>query len=142
MWDRTTVVVAAGSDRIFAFKPITTTWKDWDVDRDTTAVASSGGGDKTAATIHLFSGDLVVMRDNCNDDFYHAVYAGISDEPRVSLVLKRSVGRGHGLAGQGKRRRSKDRMISPELPSASTKRQAPKTNQGRNKATTTTRRRK
>ena len=110
MWDRTTVVVAAGSDRIFAFKPIDTTWTDWDVNVSVSEGKTSfsgSGGDKTAATVHLFSGDLVVMKENCNDDFYHAVYSGLNDDPRVSLVLKRAMGRGHGLAGQGKRRRSK-----------------------------------
>ena len=115
MWDRTTVVVAAGSDRTFAFKPINTAWKNWDVDK---AIAANAYGDKTAVTINLFSGDLVVMRDNCNDDFYHAVYSGLNDEPRVSLVLKRAVGRGHGLAGQGKRRRA-NRIVGVNLTESS-----------------------
>lgn len=124
-WDRTTVVVAAGSDRIFAFKPIATTWRDWDLQyRDTVQdTVSNGGADATAAAITLFSGDLVVMRDNCNDDFYHAVYSGITDEERVSLVLKRAISRGHGLAGEGRRGRAKRMMTSttPALPNDGSK---------------------
>lgn len=99
LWHRTTVVVAAGSDRKFSFKPIEATWKDW----DPLDVPSP----MEAATVHLFSGDLVVMKDSCNDDFFHAVHAGISDEERISLVLKRALERnghrGHGLPGQGRR---------------------------------------
>lgn len=120
MWDRTTVVVAAGSDRTFAFKPIETTWKEWDrtsEERDNVAYFSEG---KAAATVHLFPGDLVVMTSNCNDDFYHAVYAGRNDDPRVSLVLKRAVGNGHGLAGQGRRRRAKRMVAATTLPESST----------------------
>lgn len=106
LWDRTTVVVAAGTDRKFSFKPIETTWKDWDpleLDHEEQSMATS---------IHLFSGDLVVMRDSCNDDFYHAVQAGANDKDRVSLVLKRALDRGngrkgHGQQGQGRRSRRK-----------------------------------
>lgn len=103
MWDRTTVVVAAGSDRTFAFKPIDTQWDVWDTVQGVEASKTSA-----AATTHLFAGDLVIMRDNCNDDFFHAVHAGESNDPRVSLVFKRGIGqRGHGLAGQGRRSKRK-----------------------------------
>ena len=107
-WHRTTVVVAAGSDRKFAFKPIDTTWVDWDplkVDNGQQQQST------TAVAIHLFSGDLVVMKDTCNDDFYHAVHSGDSNDDRVSLVLKRALDRngkkGHGEQGQGRRSRKK-----------------------------------
>ena len=114
MWDRTTVVVAAGSDRIFAFKPISTIWNDWDIAPGRSSTTTDAGS--TATTTPLFAGDLVVMRENCNDDFYHAVHAGISDDPRVSVVLKRAIGpRGHGLPGQG--RRFKNRKPSAVAPS-------------------------
>ena len=106
-WHRTTVVVAAGSDRKFAFKPINADWNDWDPLKVDSQQA-------TAAAIHLFSGDLVVMKDNCNDDFYHAVHSGESDNDRVSLVLKRALDRngkkGHGEQGQGRRSRRKLRI--------------------------------
>jgi alkylated DNA repair dioxygenase AlkB len=123
MWDRTTVVVAAGSDRIFAFKPISTTWNDWDTavtprqsSSSPTTTATDGGS--TATTTPLFAGDLVVMRENCNDDFYHAVHAGITDDPRVSVVLKRSMGpRGHGLPGQGRRSKNRNAAQSMVQPS-------------------------
>lgn len=108
-WDRTTVVVAAGSDRKFAFKPIPsiTTWQEWDDTAPSTLQQEEASN--TAAVTHLFAGDLVVMTDTCNDDFYHAVHAGRNNDPRISLVFKRAIERGgtkgHGLAGQGRRRR-------------------------------------
>ena len=61
------------------------------------------------------------MRDNCNDDFYHAVHAREADSndttaggERISLVLKRALDRGggkrgHGLAGEGRRARRVNR---------------------------------
>jgi alkylated DNA repair dioxygenase AlkB len=107
VWDRTTIVVAAGTDRKFAFKPIDTTWKEWD------PLKLENGQQSMAASIHLFSGDLVVMRDNCNDDFYHAVQAGANDKDRVSLVFKRALDRGNGRKGhgqQGQGRRSKRKL--------------------------------
>mmetsp|Transcript_43553 Transcript_43553/g.105122 ORF Transcript_43553/g.105122 Transcript_43553/m.105122 type:complete len:455 (+) Transcript_43553:85-1449(+) len=104
-WHRTTVVVAAGTDRKFAFKPIEKSWSDFDPCR------MDNGQQSMAASINLFSGDLVVMKDNCNDDFYHAVHAGESDKDRVSLVLKRALDRngkkGHGQQGQGRKSRRK-----------------------------------
>jgi hypothetical protein len=138
-WHRTTVVVAAGSDRKFAFKPITTNWNEWDKDDDTddsNSVPSSSSSssssqensnnnhninNKQAAVTHLLAGDLVVMKDNCNDDFYHAVHAGNNnnnnndkEQQRISLVLKRAIDRdGNGQKGhglQGQGRRSRRRM--------------------------------
>ncbi|CAJ1931772.1 unnamed protein product [Cylindrotheca closterium] len=104
-WHRTTVVVAAGTDRKFAFKPIETFWSDWD------PCMVDDSQQSMAASINLFSGDLVVMKDNCNDDFYHAVHVGGSDDDRVSLVLKRALDRngkkGHGQQGQGRKSRRK-----------------------------------
>jgi hypothetical protein len=127
-WHRTTVVVAAGSDRIFAFKPIETSWHEWDPSErartrggkegESSSESSRSNDQKQvqAATTHLFAGDLVVMKDNCNDDFFHAVHAGDNnnnDDPgRISLVLKRAIGlqRGHGLQGQGRRSRRKQQQ--------------------------------
>jgi 2OG-Fe(II) oxygenase superfamily len=105
VWHTTTVVVAVGSDRKFSFKPISgrTEWKEWDnLDMPATS---------TAATVSVFAGDLIVMKDSCNDDFYHAVHAGVSDEQRISLVMKRAIDRGngrrgHGLQGQGRRNKN------------------------------------
>ena len=101
-WHRTTVVVAAGSDRRFSFKPIHSLWEEWDTLSIRAPMAS--------ATIPLFSGDIVVMKDTCNDDFYHAVHAGSCKEDRVSLVLKRALDRngrkGHGIPGSGRRNRT------------------------------------
>ena len=114
LWHRTTVVVAAGMDRKFAFKPIAGTWSRWDALEHSD---SDKPGQTVAASIHLFAGDLVVMRDNCNDDFYHAVHAGENDQDRVSLVLKKALDRGggrkgHGQPGQGRRaRRSKRKVL-------------------------------
>lgn len=69
------------------------------------------GQKSMAASINLFSGDIVLMKDNCNDEFYHAVHAGDSDKDRVSLVLKRALNRngkkGHGQQGQGRKSRWK-----------------------------------
>ena len=114
-WDRTTVVVAAGASRKFAFRPIPqiTTWREWE--------SNPGGGTdddgNLAAVTRLFPGDLVVMKDECNDKFYHAVHAATPGDDsyhseRISLVLKRALDRGsnrrgHGLAGQGRRSRRK-----------------------------------
>lgn len=108
-WHRTTVVVAAGTDRKFAFKPIETSWSDWD------PCKVGSGLQSMAASINLFSGDLVVMKDNCNDDFYHAVHVGDNhnDGVRVSLVLKRALAfgkngkKGHSDVGQGRKSRRK-----------------------------------
>jgi hypothetical protein len=98
-WHTTTVVVAAGSDRKFSFKPIETSWHDWDCLKVDSPAES--------ATIPVFSGDVIVMKDSCNDDFFHAVHAGTFDDDRVSLVLKRALDRngrkGHGLPGEGRR---------------------------------------
>ena len=109
-WHRTTVVVAAGSCRKFAFKPIETNWDEWEL-RDESRNDNSNNAHSDAAILPLFEGDLVVMTENCNDDFYHAVHSSQNDDPRISLVLKRALQRGtsgdqrgHGLYGQGKRR--------------------------------------
>jgi len=106
VWHRTTTVVAAGTDRVFAFKPIDSQWKDWDP-----LTKNTNNDQNMAAAIHLFSGDLVVMTENCNDDFYHAVHAGDNDDDRVSLVLKKALDRngkkGHSESGQGRRSRRK-----------------------------------
>mmetsp|Transcript_20026 Transcript_20026/g.26593 ORF Transcript_20026/g.26593 Transcript_20026/m.26593 type:complete len:201 (+) Transcript_20026:1-603(+) len=122
-WHRTTCVVSCGSPRKFAFRPIPdkNKWSEWD-DVDCSANGGSSGGandDATApAAVRLFPGDVVLMTDDCNDVFHHAVYAdeGNCDDTgsRVSLVLKRALDRGggqrgHGLAGEGRRARRRQR---------------------------------
>jgi hypothetical protein len=111
-WDRTTVVVAAGASRKFAFKPVDTNWDQWDLlsSDNNSNIDNNNNNNNQAAVIPLFAGDLVVMTRNCNDDFYHAVHAGDNDDPRISLVLKRALERsggqkGHSLQGQGRRRK-------------------------------------
>jgi len=60
------------------------------------------------------------MTGHCNDVFQHAVYPSPFDKVdgvdngRVSLVLKRAIDRGggrkgHGLAGEGRRSRRRNR---------------------------------
>jgi hypothetical protein len=121
LWDRTTVVVAAGEDRKFAFRPIAefTSWNKWENEDLPLYSATSGRHDDEqanhlAAVSHLFAGDIVCMKDQCNDVFYHAVHAAdsvsLSPKERISLVLKRSLDRGggkrgHGLQGEGRRSR-------------------------------------
>jgi hypothetical protein len=122
VWDRFTCVVAAGSPRRFAFRPIpqVTAWNDW----DTSATPSFGAAQppqqllpteeqNRAVVVNLFPGDIVIMIGSCNDDFHHAVYAADSEPMpeigRISLVLKRAMvrgkRRGHGLPGEGRRSR-------------------------------------
>ena len=77
------------------------------------AGGGGGGGASDRHVFDLFSGDVVAMRDNCNDDFEHAVLPAQGDHnkaPRISLVFKRALAgpdgrRGHGLQGQGRRAR-------------------------------------
>jgi hypothetical protein len=147
-WDRLTVVLAAGDDRKFAFKPIgeRTQWEEWDHVNGVGALHGNNNSndnnnnnnnnmletiacEPVAAVTHLFAGDMVVLRDTCNDDFYHAVHSGEAGSclmnkdkdatittigggggERISLVLKRALDRGggkrgHGLAGEGRRAR-------------------------------------
>ena len=136
MWDRCTVVVTAGHDRKFAFRPIweETHWDDWEPDSSSsTALPQPPKSEKMAAITHFCHGDIVVMKEDCNDLFYHAVHAGDSSESssihqeRVSLVLKRALprgksGRGHGLPGQG--RRSKGGTANRRRESRSSKRRS------------------
>ena len=100
-WARPTSVVSVGETRRFAFRPMK-------------GVGGGGGGGASDRHVFdLFSGDVVAMRDNCNDDFEHAVLPAQGDQnraPRISLVFKRALAgpdgrRGHGLQGQGRRAR-------------------------------------
>jgi hypothetical protein len=87
--------------------------------------------ESVAAVTHLVAEDMVVMRDNCIGDFYHAVRAGAAGScltnkdndatstggERISLVLKRALDRGggkrgHGLAGEGRRRATRHAVSS------------------------------
>jgi len=117
-WERLTCVVAAGSPRKFAFRPIPqhSQWTDWengDHNAIENAVDASSLDGNVPAVITLFPGDVVKMFGSCNDDFHHAVYPGTASSTgpneRVSLVLKRAISRngrkGHGMAGEGRRSR-------------------------------------
>ncbi len=115
VWDRLTCVIAVGDSRRFAFRPIQTSWDDWDPAKDSTTRQTN----QEPAVIRLFPGDIVQMYDTCNDDFHHAVYPETSPSSgRISLVLKRALvrgtnQRGHGLMGQGRRSRRKQQQQSP-----------------------------
>ena len=107
---------------MFAFRPIpeVSTWSEWDkMDRSTLPKDTQQQNDNTAAALQLFPGDVVFMTGSCNDLFHHAVYSSPfdrvgSNNSRVSLVLKRALDRGggrkgHGLAGEGRRSRQRNR---------------------------------
>ena len=72
----------------------------------------------------LFSGDVIAMVDECNDDFEHSVLAAQGDNnlgARVSIVFKRAlVGnngrRGHSLPGEGRRARARRSSSSSQTP--------------------------
>lgn len=110
VWDRLTCVVAAGDARRFAFRPIETSWADWEYDNSS---PQKNGATNEPAVIRLFPGDIVLMHGTCNDDFHHAVYPDADGDGRISLVLKRALSRGskgqrgHGLVGEGRRSRRK-----------------------------------
>ncbi|KAL7556362.1 hypothetical protein ACA910_006289 [Epithemia clementina (nom. ined.)] len=142
-WERLTCVVAVGEPRRFAFRPIpkVSTWSNWEnVKAKSLRLASADHHDPNVpATITLFSGDVVNMFGACNDDFHHAVYpaanessqqsAGAGDSNiigqrgRISLVLKRAINRnggqkGHGIAGRGRRARSRKTAVGATAPSS------------------------
>jgi len=115
LWHRTTAVVSCGCSRIFAFRPIpdVSTWSEYLTDQSPITKDSNN----MAAAIQLFPGDLVLMTGSCNDKFHHAVYSSPFDKvgnSRVSLVLKRALDRkgmkGHGLKGEGRRSKSRNRL--------------------------------
>ena len=118
--------IQAGEERKFAFRPIPgmSTWSQWDAVKEEVeflkGTASSNkiikpdeewnptwNSDKEfiPAWIHLFPGDIVLMKGPCNDMFHHSVYPASSSTEegsvRVSLVLKRALDR-HGRRGHGK----------------------------------------
>ena len=78
----------------------------------------NGGGSGSDENRHfstsLFSGDVMTMRDDCNDTWEHSVLPGQGADnngARVSLVFKRALisrdgRRGHTLEGQGRRARA------------------------------------
>lgn len=104
-WHTTTVVVSIGEARRFSFRP---------VKRPGTAGVLHDGADLGA----LYWGDVVVMREHCNDDFEHSVMpaqGSANTGPRVSLVFKRALAdgngrKGHSLAGEGRRSRARRRQ--------------------------------
>lgn len=115
-WERLTCVVSAGNQdvRKFAFRPIPNE-NDWDAYEVKEAINKKGITSRiedgiVPAVVPLFPGDVVVMDNECNDLFHHAVYGkqDIGDNPdmngygRVSLVLKRAMDQGNGRKGHGK----------------------------------------
>lgn len=102
MWARPTYVVSCGETRRFAFRRCREHSARGDAD-----------GERHFAT-PLFSGDVVIMHSDCNDNWEHSVLAGQGEGnqgARVSLVFKRALAsrdgrRGHTLQGQGRRARS------------------------------------
>ena len=123
LWDRLTCVVSAGDNRRFAFRPIPelTVWDDWDNIQGASGINNSATNN-APAVIHFFAGDVIKMFGRCNDDFHHAVFADDvtpskvragRGQGRVSLVLKRAIDRGgkrgHGLSGEGRRSRTRQR---------------------------------
>eukprot|EP00571_Detonula_confervacea_P016050 CAMPEP_0172307882 /NCGR_PEP_ID=MMETSP1058-20130122/8645_1 /TAXON_ID=83371 /ORGANISM="Detonula confervacea, Strain CCMP 353" /LENGTH=630 /DNA_ID=CAMNT_0013020179 /DNA_START=107 /DNA_END=1999 /DNA_ORIENTATION=+ len=119
-WHRTTAVVSCGTSRGFAFRPIpeVSTWSEWDTIDQNTQTKETQQNDNTPASLQLFPGDVVFMTGSCNDFFHHAVYSSPFDRvgienSRVSLVFKRALDRGgkkgHGLAGEGRRSRQRNR---------------------------------
>jgi alkylated DNA repair dioxygenase AlkB len=80
IWERLTCVVAVGSARRFAFRPIETSWEDWDTNKSAATgqspLAEQNNKEcaRNPAVIRLFPGDVVQMHSTCNDDFHHAVY--------------------------------------------------------------------
>eukprot|EP00977_Amphora_coffeiformis_P010778 scaffold2519_cov168-Amphora_coffeaeformis.AAC.15 len=123
-WERLNCVIAAGSPRRFAFRPIPghATWSEWDSSSATGAVTTASDPN-VPAVITLFPGDVAKMWGTCNDDFHHAVYPGQArpgerEVERISLVLKRAIPnssglRGHRLSGEGRRSRRKVKSEDP-----------------------------
>ena len=103
MWARPTYVVSCGETRRFAFRRCREHNGRGDTD-----------GERHFAT-PLFSGDVVIMHSDCNDNWEHSVLAGQGEGnqgARVLLVFKRALAgrdgrRGHTLQGQGRRARSR-----------------------------------
>lgn len=124
-WERLTCVIAAGSSRRFAFRPIPgqSEWNLWESSQEPDSPLRTLSSEPHApAAITLFPGDVVKMWGSCNDDFHHAVYSGQArtsgqNEGRISLVLKRAIARGggirgHGLSGQGRRSRRQATLLN------------------------------
>ena len=102
-WEQTTVVVACGQTRRFLFRP----------------TPQPDGGAASDVDSHVFNvahGDLVWMVGHCQDDWQHSVARGElgdGDEPRISIVLKRSHLlpngiRGHVINERGSRRERRE----------------------------------
>ena len=120
-------MIAAGSPRRFAFRPIPghATWSEWD---NAASGAATTCDPNVPAVITFFPGDVAKMWGTCNDDFHHAVYPGQAhpgerEVERISLVLKRAIPnsnglRGHRLSGEGRRsrRKVKSEEHPPSLP--------------------------
>ena len=119
-WARPTYVVSCGETRRFAFRPSA------QAAPAVIAAAAAGrsavgevpaAGEAMRHVVSLFSGDVIVMRDTCNDDFEHSVLAAQGQSnlgARVSIVFKRALPgrdgrRGHTLEGEGRRSRARSR---------------------------------
>lgn len=85
VWARETCVVSGGEPRRFAFRP-----------------RADARNDDDRHAFHLFHGDVVTMRRDCQDVYQHGVLAADDDDTndgaRVSLVFKASIPRGPGGA--------------------------------------------
>ena len=106
-WARPTYVVSVGETRRFAF-------------RRHRQPGQAPLSEDDRHVVHLFTGDVIAMHDNCNDAWEHSVLAGDGERnagARISIVFKRAlVGsdgkRGHTLEGQGRRARARARQES------------------------------
>ena len=121
-WDRSTYVVSCGEARRFALRPCQVAPPAAIVAAAAGAGSATTHGDAASLmsseamrhVVPLYTGDVMVMHSNCNDDFEHSVLAAQGEGnagARVSLVFKRAlVGRdgrrGHTLEGQGRRARA------------------------------------
>lgn len=104
-WALPTSVLAIGETRRFGFRPL----------RD----SARSGEASWQLVLPLFCGDVVLMSGECNRQFEHAVFpaeGAANRGARISLVFKRALlcnGRkGHGLAGEGRRARARQRQAA------------------------------
>jgi hypothetical protein len=91
-WDRRTCLLASGDVFQFVFRPIRTSWEDWDNENTNISVVEKNQAttnDKEAVAIRFFSGDLVLMHDTCNGEFHHSILSDANGEGHLCIVFKR-----------------------------------------------------
>ena len=71
MWDDFSIVVSFGGDRRFTFR------KKDDYSNKTEFIVSNG--------------DIVIMKEGCQQLYQHRVHKAKTDEPRISLVFKKRI---------------------------------------------------